>query len=70
MDPKSRIVECLAGYRISDPAGRAVDPAGLADEILASLGERRTMYSCLRQDLDIPCEHTDRTLDIIVMAES
>jgi len=70
MDPKSRIVECLAGYRISDPTGRNVDLARLADEILAGLGERKTMHSCVRQDLDIPCEHTDRALDIIVMAEA
>ena len=36
MDPKSRIVECLDGYRISDPSGRVADPSVLADEILAN----------------------------------
>ena len=69
MNPKERIVECLSRFRISDVSGRPADLGRLAEDIITCLGPRRTIYSCVKQDLDIPCEHEDHRMDIIVLAE-
>lgn len=69
MDPKKRVVECLSRYRVMDATGDKADMEQLAESILAALGPRKKIYSCLRQDLEIPCEHEDHEMDIIVLAE-
>jgi hypothetical protein len=69
MDPKKRVVECLSRYRVTNEAGDSADLERLAESILATLGPRKKIYSCLRQDLEIPCEHEDHEMDIIVLGE-
>ena len=67
MDPKDRIAECLSTYQISDARGNAVSPAHLAEVILDRLGTRKRIYSCVRQDLEVPCEHQEHEIEIIVL---
>ena len=69
MDPKKRIIDCLARYRVMDGDRGPADLERLAESILASLGPRKKIYSCLRQDLEIPCEHEDHEMDIIVLTD-
>lgn len=70
MDAKQRLKSCLSRYRIQDPDGKAVDLEQLAEEVMSSLGQRRKIYSCIKQDLDIECEHEEHELDIIVLSRT
>ena len=69
MDPTQRIADYLAAYRITDQNGIPVDSGLLASDIMNQLGKRKKVYACIKQDLDILCEHQHQEIEVIALEE-
>ena len=69
MDPTQRIADYLAVYRITDQNGIPVDTGLLASDIVSQLGKRKRVYACIKQDLDIICEHQHQEIEVIQLDE-